>query len=262
MKGEGGVNEEKLKQFCATISEEMGASCPTTFTRVKRYLVQSSGDEKIQMGSLEALLLRNNVATIQQYLQLKQKEHLRKSSKVKTSKNPFLHTEFQKIDEKSQHCAFSFRQLQSIERHISRNKTLPSASIIRSRIRDYTAEIEKSLALYFQTVKQLAALSAKIARVKEKLQKEHCCNWRVLFKDITKNATIVPSELQHYLQTLQLQLSLQQLFVLFKRYADSATGRMNAAQFANIFKTPVKPKELSSLISPQDRKAALSCLQR
>jgi hypothetical protein len=242
VRGEGGVNEEKLKQFCATISEEMGASCPTTFTRVKRYLLQSSGDEKIQMSSLEALLLRNNVATIQQYLQVKQKEHLRKTSKTKISKNPFLHTEFQKIDEKSQQCAFSFRQLQSIERHISRNKTLPSATIIRSRIRDYTAEIEKSLAVYFQIVKEIAALSAKIGRVKEKLQKEHCCNWKLLFKEITKNAAIVPSELQHYLQTLQIQLSLQQLFILFKRYADSVTGRMTASQFSNIFKTPLKPK--------------------
>ena len=104
-------------------------------------------------------------------------------------------------------------------------------------------------------------MASDIEAAKMNLAKSHNCQLSSFFEELTNNTSIVPSELQHYLQSLGIAVQLSDLFVLFKRHGDAITGKITAKHFAQIFNNE---KEMDSdeyePLSSESRKEVVSCL--
>jgi hypothetical protein len=55
---------------------------------------------------------------------------------------------------------------------------------------------------FFKGVKRIVRISGEIERKKQELLERYECNFGALFEEISCNLSIIPSELQHYLQAI------------------------------------------------------------
>lgn len=127
-----------------------------------------------------------------------------------------------------------FRQAKSIEGHLNRNNSLGSSQLIK-KISAYTSHIQNQLKIFFKYLRKIIKLNEKIVEQKCNIYLSNEVNFGLIFKQISKNNEIIPSQLGHYLKRWNVDIPLQSIFLLFKRYCDLVTGKMNKKQFKQIF---------------------------